>query len=54
VPLSSAENKDLPEWGLLLSISQLPLASRLVVLFNVFGNTGEIRSFGQGWGICSG
>lgn len=26
----------------------------VVVLFNVFGNTGEIRSFGRGWGICSG
>ncbi|WP_407246767.1 hypothetical protein [Klebsiella pneumoniae] len=26
----------------------------VVVLFNVFGSTGEIRSFGQEWNICSG
>lgn len=26
----------------------------VVVLFNVISATGEIRSFGQGWGICSG
>ncbi len=26
----------------------------VVVLFNVISATGEISSFGQGWGICSG